>query len=215
MGRIIDVRGQRFGRLYVIAPAGRNAHREVTWECVCDCGNHVIVAGYSLRCGNTTSCGCWKSEVLDSLKIRSTKHGLSKHPLHAIWNGIKVRCNDKNRHNYMNYGGRGITICDEWKDDFKAFYDWSISHGWKQGLSIDRIDNDKGYSPDNCRWADTYVQANNSRHCHYITYNGETLTISQWARKVGLKPHTLSARIRSGWDIERALTTRLMKNQYR
>lgn len=215
MGRIIDISGQRFGRLYVIAPAGRNTHREVIWECVCDCGNHVIVAGYSLRCGSTTSCGCWKSEVLDSLKIRSTKHGLSKHPLHPIWNGIKVRCNDKNRHNYMNYGGRGITICDEWKDDFEAFYNWSISHGWKQGLSIDRIDNDKGYSPDNCRWTDAYVQANNSRHCHYITYNSETLTISQWARKIGLKPSTLNARIKSGWSIEKALTTPLQKNQYK
>ena len=212
MTQIIDHTGQKFGRLTVVRRCGTNAHREAVWECICICGNTHYVPGSSLRTGKSTSCGCYKS---DWTVNKFTTHGLSKHPLHAIWDGMKTRCYDANRLKFKDYGSRGITVCDEWRNDFKAFYDWSIANGWVEGLSIDRIDNDGNYEPSNCRWADNSVQANNSRHCHYITYNGETLTISQWARKIGLKPSTLNVRIRSGWSIEKALTTPLQKNQYK
>ena len=175
MGKVIDLTGQKFGRLTVIERADVRSHRrEIVWRCVCDCGNMKDIPGYSLRSGMTSSCGCWKSEVLANFKIRSTTHGLYHHPLHGIWNGMKIRCYDKNRKQYKNYGGRGIEVCDEWKNDFKAFYDWAMANGYQKGLSIDRIDNDGDYCPENCRWADNFTQANNSRQCHYIQYDGRT-----------------------------------------
>jgi hypothetical protein len=121
---------------------------------------------------------------------------------------MKNRCHNPRTPRFDDYGGRGITVCDEWKDDFQAFYDWAMSNGYSGDLTIDRIDNDKGYSPDNCRWATRVMQGNNSRHNHMITFNGETRSLSDWGRLFGLSFHLLSNRInRYGWTIERALTT--------
>ena len=113
------------------------------------------------------------------------------------------------------YGGRGICVCDEWLNDFESFYKWSIQNGWEPGLSIDRIDNDGDYCPENCRWADGFTQANNSRHNLVIEYCGEEMTCTQWAHRIGIKPSTLNARLKNGWSVEKALTTPLMKNQYK
>lgn len=136
------------------------------------------------------------------------KHGLKNTRLYRIWLGMKDRCNNPNTSRYLDYGGRGITVCDEWNDDFKSFYDWSMSHGYSDILTIDRIDNDKGYSPDNCRWVTMLIQANNSRHNHNITYKGETHSLSDWSRILGLSFHLLSNRInRYGWSVENAFET--------
>lgn len=134
------------------------------------------------------------------------KHGLHAHPLYKTWNNIRSRCKNPNATKYKYYGGKGITVCEEWDNSFVAFYEWCISNGWRRGLSIDRIDPNKGYSPDNCRWADYITQNNHLSSNHFITYNGETLSVYAWARKLGMKQNTFAERIRRGWSVERAIT---------
>ena len=136
------------------------------------------------------------------------KHGLKNTRLYRIWQQMKNRCSNLKCDRFKDYGARGIAVCDEWVNDFKAFYDWSMNHGYKENLSIDRIDNDKGYSPGNCRWATNKEQANNSRKCHMVEYRGETHSLTEWAEILGLSFHLLSNRINSyGWSIERAFET--------
>lgn len=161
MATLIDITGQRFGRLLVIQKAEpRKGYNGAMWKCVCDCGKTTIVNGQNLKSGNTTSCGCYGIER----KTNTPKtHGKSGTRLHRIWKAMHSRCYNKNFHAYNHYGGRGITICDEWLHDFQAFHDWAIVNGYKDNLSIDRIDNDKGYSPDNCRWVTMEEQNKNKR----------------------------------------------------
>ena len=142
------------------------------------------------------------------------KHGLCEsHPTYNTWREMKKRCNNHKCKAYPNYGGRGIEVCDEWMGNFKAFYDWSMSHGWEQGLSIDRIDNDGNYEPCNCRWVSRRVQNNNKRSNHVLEYNGQSMTIRQWADALSMNYKTLMWRIQNGWSIERALTESIKKGQ--
>jgi len=136
------------------------------------------------------------------------KHGGKGTRLYRIWQMMKNRCHNLKTPRFKDYGGRGITVCDEWKDDFRAFHDWAMANGYADHLTIDRKDNDKGYSPDNCRWTTPLVQGNNSRHNHMITFNGETHSLSEWSRILGLSFPLLSHRINHhGWSVERAFTT--------
>lgn len=196
--------GQRFGRLTVIerAPDGndKSKYNAVRYYCRCDCGSVVSVRKNGLISGNTKSCGCLSKEV------HSTQKGLISHPLYNIWRGMKKRCYSKTDHAYRNYGGRGITVCEEWKNSFLSFYEWALRSGYNQGLSLDRVDNDKGYSPDNCRWATNTEQGNNRRTNHHLEYNGETLTLAQWQAKTGIRQETIRRRLKNGWSIEDALT---------
>ena len=143
-GKAIDLTGQRFGRLTVLERAGTDSRREAVWRCICTCGNEIYVQGHHLRCGNTQSCGCLRVDT-------ATTHGESRSRLYHIWFGMKTRCYNPNTKDFKNYGGRGITVCPEWLYDFPAFQKWAIANGYRDDLTIDRIDNDKGYSPDNCR----------------------------------------------------------------
>lgn len=136
------------------------------------------------------------------------KHGGKGTRLYRIWQMMKNRCHNPKTSRFPDYGGRGITVCDEWKDDFQAFHDWAMANGYEDHLTIDRKDNDKGYSPENCRWTTALVQGNNSRHNHMITHNDKTQSLSDWARELGFSFHTLSNRInRYGWTVERAFNT--------
>lgn len=184
-----DLSGRRFGRLLVLDYDHTDRNNNTFWRCLCDCGNEHIAGRKGLMSGDTLSCGCYHREI-------STKHGMSSSPLYTVWASIKQRCNNPANQEYKNYGARGIFICDEW-DVFKNFKDWALNNGYAEGLSIDRIDNDDGYYPENCRWADNITQGNNRRTCHYVTYGGETRTISEWARLFGLAYKTLWYRVRN------------------
>lgn len=203
MRKVIDLTGQHFGRLRVIARTESHQQGNARWECICECGNKKTVRGADLTRGYTKSCGCLKVQVV---RERETRHGKRQSRLYGIWSGMKSRCYNPKRSNYRNYGGRGITVCAEWLENFSAFYDWAMTHGYTNSTTIDRIDNNKGYSPENCRWVSRKVQNNNRRWCHEITFRGETHTLSEWAEITGISRDTLKNRLNLGWPLERALT---------
>lgn len=159
MPKLIDMTGQRFGRLTVIERHGTKGGH-AAWLCECTCGNTVIVDGKFLRMGATQSCGCYRKECAAE---RHTTHGRSKSRLYNIYHNMLKRCFKSNNHKYKDYGGRGITVCDEWKDSFQAFYDWAMANGYSDELTLDRKNNDSNYEPSNCRWATQKEQANNRR----------------------------------------------------
>ena len=194
--------GQKYGFLTVVKENGRNKDGEVLWLCKCDCGNEHTVKSVNLIHGYVKSCGCKRGEFISQ---KNSKHGLCDSKLYHIWHGIKNRCINAKHDNYVRYGARNISMCEEWLNDFKAFYDWAITHGFKEGLTIDRIDNFKGYSPDNCRWITAKEQQHNRRDTIYLTYKGETKSTPEWAEIVGIDPHVLRHRINAKWSTKRAL----------
>ena len=150
MARYIEFpTGKKIGRLTVIKQVGQDKHGSYLWLCKCDCGNETIATGSHLLSKRTRSCGCFQR---DSLSKRQTTHGMTDSRLYGIWSTMKRRCDNPKVESYRLYGGRGISVCTEW-ERFEPFRDWSLLNGYKDGLSIDRIDNDKGYSPDNCKWS--------------------------------------------------------------
>ncbi|NSW82555.1 MAG: hypothetical protein HPY90_04640 [Syntrophothermus sp.] len=188
--RKIDLVGKKFGRLTVIGQADvkrRNLH----WECQCECGNIVVVAGVNLKNGHTRSCGCWKNELMETFGRRTTTHGLKRHRLYRIWSKMKERCNNPRSKFYELYGGRGIKVCEEWANDFQAFYDWAMANGYREGLTIDRKNNDGDYEPENCRWVTRKIQNNNVRRNVLYTVNGETHTQREWEEILGMRRGSL------------------------
>lgn len=185
-----DLTGKKFGRLTVIG-FNRIQKGSYRWACECECGNVVSVPYSRLMRGETKSCGC----ILRELK---TKHGKSNTRLYTAWENMKTRCYNPNDDFYADYGGRGIKVCDEWLDDFTSFYKWSMENGYKSHLTIDRIDNNGDYSPDNCRWVDLKTQGRNKRNNVQVTINGETKTLSEWAESEGINQKTLFTRYYRG-----------------
>lgn len=202
--------GERFGRLTIIKEVGTIIRKPRLYErrflCKCDCGNEKEVSLYSLTRGYTRSCGCLSTDRLG----KSPGKEIEESPrirLKTLWKGMKDRCNPKNKQYRRKYYERGIAVCDEWKNNFEAFYEWSISNGYSPILSLDRIDNNKGYSPNNCRWATTKQQTNNTSKNVIMTMNGVSHTLAEWAEITGINQFTLYGRKRAGWPDEKALKT--------
>lgn len=194
MGSFKDITGQKFGRLTAVKYLGKSR-----WLCKCDCGNLTEVARGHLKTGHTKSCGCLQRDP--TTKKHYVTHDKSNTRLYTTYQGMKARCYRKSHKHYKDYGGRGITICDAWLNDFMSFYNWAIDNGYREGLTIDRIDNNKGYSPDNCRFITHQEQQNNRRNNVYITYNSETKSINDWATELNVNVMTLYTRRFKNWSV--------------
>jgi len=208
-GRIADLAGQEFNRLTVVRFLGRarskGGHTRPYWLCKCECGKCVNVDTGSLKKGATKSCGCLNHEMnVEQLGHRQTKHGMSKTNIYKAWKGMKERCSPTGRET-KNYSDRGITVCERWQS-FENFRE-DMGERPFPGAQLDRIDNDKGYSADNCRWVTCKENQRNRRTNVNLTYQGRTQTIAAWAEETGLKDSTIRYRLRRGWPVERALTT--------
>lgn len=201
MGAFKDLTGQKFGRLAVIERA-ESKNGFTRWLCKCECGKETVVYSSTLINGHTKSCGCLRRDNHANLE-----HGMSHTRIHDIWCGINKRCDNPKSSVYKYYGGKGITICNEWRS-FQSFYDWSMANGYNDDLTLDRIDPKGNYEPSNCRWVTMKEQCNNKANCHRLTYNGKTQTLSQWADEYEMKYSTLYNRvITNNWTIEKALNT--------
>ena len=180
--KAIDLTGQVFGRLTVVDRAPNPEHKQTRWNCLCQCGNETIVFSSNLKSGHTVSCGCFRKETTG---IHRITHGLSGTTNSKLWSWMKDRCSNPNNPCYAAYGGRGISVCTRWVESLEAFHD-DMGERPTPEHSIERQDNDKGYNPCNCYWADKVAQANNTRANRLLTLEGKTLTAAQWARKTGI-----------------------------
>lgn len=196
MGKKIQLEGMRFGRLTVVAEGGRSKNRQITWICQCDCGKitHPIMSTQLLH-GVTRSCGCLRDDLTRS---RSVTHGLSGTQIYGVWHTMKNRCLNPNTKKYKDYGARDIKVCEEWLHDFQAFYDWAMANGYHEGLSIDRINVNGNYCPENCRWVDMKTQSNNKGNNRVIEIDGESKTIAEWASVTGIDYATIYMRFKRG-----------------
>lgn len=200
-----DLSGLVFNALTVIELAGR-VNGKAKWKCLCKCGKETVADGYQISRGITTSCGCRKFET------KNARHGQSKTRAHAIWRKMLGRCMNPNDAAFSDYGGRGITVCERWTV-FENFLE-DMGHP-ADGLSIDRIDNNSGYDPENCRWASNVEQANNKRNNHFVILNGERKTISEWSRVLGIGIGTIERRIAAGWPEDRLLIPPIINRKIR
>lgn len=190
----IDLTGQKFGRWTVTGIARRTERRRYYWACVCECGTEGEVLSDALRNGKSRSCGCLQREVVSA---RATKHGLLDHPAYSTYRAMRSRCENPKTEGYELYGGRGITVCSRWAK-FETFW-LDMGAMWKPGLSIERIDNDRGYSPENCRWATSREQGANRRDNIVISTPKGPMTIADASREFGIGQNTIHGRIRYGW----------------
>lgn len=193
--RLIDLTGQKFGKLVVLERAENDKYNHIKWKCKCECMNVCYVTTSNLKNGRTNSCGCLKKEG------NHKTHRKSNTRLYKIWRNMKDRCYNPNNPNYRFYGLEGKTVCDEWLHDFQVFYDWAMAHGYRDDLTIDRIDGTKGYFPDNCRWATRADQVNNRRNNRIIEYKGKRQTAKQLAIELEMNYTTLCYRLNRGCDI--------------
>ena len=209
--KFIDLTGQVFGRLTVIDRVVNSFGGKARWRCWCICGEETLAYSANLRRGHTQSCGCLRQEAR---VINATTHGLSRTKVWAAWASMKARCFNKNTDSYARYGGRGINICERWLNSFENFYD-DMGEPPTPLHSVEREDNDRGYSPCNCYWATQSQQANNKSTSCLVTFKGVTRTITQWGRETGLEGCLRDRLFRYGWSLEKAFTTPVRRRRKR
>lgn len=200
--RTKDLTGEKFGKLTVIGfdsykNIGNSTSRSAHWKCQCECGNMVMLDTSSLKYNGRKTCGC----------SQKSTNGLYGSRLYKIWTGMKQRCFNPNDTQYQNYGGRGIIICDEWRNDFTSFFNWATNNGYKEGLTIDRENVNGNYEPTNCRWATQKEQMRNTRFNRNLTIDGETKIVAEWIDTSTIKPKTFRERVRSNVSEDRILQT--------
>lgn len=212
MAKIKDMTGLQFGNLSVVKYAGLNNRGEATWFCKCSCGNTTVVTGNKLRSGWTRSCGCLQQT--QRKKGFNKRHGMTETKLYVAWQNMKRRCNNPKDIMFKHYGGRGITVCDDWNSSFDSFLQWSNQSGYKEGLTIERINVNGNYEPSNCKWITKPDQYLNRTDSHRITAFGKTQTIKEWADESGIKYDTIERRINSyGWSAEDAVSIKPHKGR--
>lgn len=199
----MEIINKKFGKLFVIKKSCEKASNgEYKYECLCDCGKKTNVKGSNLKNGNTKSCGCSRNMINAKLSKGYRKNNIR---LYNIWASIRQRCYYKKSKQYKDYGGRGIKICDEWLNNFVEFELWAKQNGYKENLTIDRINVDGNYEPSNCRWVTMKEQNNNKRNNRYIEYNNEIHTLSEWSDILGFSQQKLKYRL-DNWDLESAFS---------
>ncbi len=207
---IKDYRGQKFHRLTVVSFARIRPRGGAVWNCICECGAQTTATVSDLRSGHTKSCGCLSAERMRAMR---TTHGRSDTPEYNIWQGMLSRCYNPHSKIYRHYGGRGIKVCERWHTSFEKFFA-DMGKRPSRRHSVERINNNADYSPQNCQWATRVKQANNTRQNHYATYLGKTQSIADWARELNIPYHRLRARILRGVSIERAFTHQILIRDY-
>lgn len=210
--RIKNLLNQRFGKLLVCEFVGTKNGRAL-WLCKCDCGKEIVVPSTRLLSGNTKTCGCSKDK---GYKHGQLVKGAYKDRLYKLYRSMVGRCIYDKNPNFHNYGGRGISVCKEWVENYEAFRNWAMNNGYDETAkygkcSIDRIDVNGNYEPNNCKFVSFKEQLNNTRKNVFLEYNGEKHTIAQWAEKLKIHPRSLWGRLHSGWSIEKALSTPIIK----
>ena len=192
-----DLTGQKFSRLLVLERVENSKSGKARWRCRCDCGNEIIATGAHLLSGNTKSCGCWKKQRVLETNI---KHGLAHSKAYWNWQAMKNRCYNPDFQQYADYGGRGITVYEPWRNDFAAFFNYvsRLEHFGEEGMTLDRIDNDGNYEPGNLRWISRKMQTRNRRNTIIVEYNGEKMALAEAAEKSGIKRGILQARYHAG-----------------
>lgn len=191
----LDLTGMNINGLTFVKRTNEKAGSTYKWVVECYCGVKFITNPTSVKLNKTLSCGCSRK-----------KHGDSTTRLYGIWNGMRHRCLDKKHISYHRYGGRGIKVCEEWDKSYENFKEWAINNGYQEELSIDRIDNDKDYSPSNCKWSSIKEQCNNRENNNRLTFNGVSKTVAEWSVETGLPYHTIHKRILHGWEVKDILT---------
>jgi hypothetical protein len=211
VGKKLDLSGKSFGRITVLREGGRSNAGKVRFVCICSCGNpeEFEVIGSDLKSGHTKSCGCYEIENRNKHLEKNYTHGLSKHPLYNNWRAMIARCYNENDTDYKNYGGRGIQSF--WKNNFKSFYNWAIENGYKKGLSLERIDVNGNYEPENCCFITMSEQTRNKQNTVYLTAYGETKTMLEWSedkriKNLELNYKALASRKKNNWSEDEILT---------
>ena len=206
----LDLTGHKFHKLTALYPTGEKSEhgKNAVWMCICECGNYTVANTGQLRCGTKKSCGC---AIIDHARSLNYIHGGRKDRLYYVWMDMRRRCRDPKSKEYKNYGGRGISVCPEWDNSYEAFKEWALKNGYdsmakRSQCTLDRINVDGDYRPENCRWVDMVLQCNNKRNSIFLTYNGTEKTAAEWGKEYGISGRTIMRRIRSGWSIEKAIT---------
>jgi len=219
--RFVDETGKKYGRLTVLEYQGRSKNRNALWLCLCECGNTVVVKGCLLRSGTTKSCGCLKREIAKEAiykynssdeyvppSVYNIKHGMTHDHLYKVWLSMKRRCIDENHDNYRYYGGRGIKVCEEWANDFITFMDWAYANGYDSSLTIDRIDVNGNYCPNNCRWVPFYEQIRNRRNTVSMEYNNQRKPLKVLCDENGVPYKWAHSKYKEGYNFEQIIEMR-------
>lgn len=210
-----DLTGLRFGRIYIVKYS-HHYKGSIYWLCKCDCGNESIAKGTSLNYGSTKSCGCGSANqaVKNCEKYRNKIRVPSPYSrkLKDLFRNMNDRCYNNKNKRWKNYGGRGIKVCDQWRNNRRGFYSWAIKNGYSPSLQIDRIDVDGNYEPANCRFVDAITQMNNTTYNRFVDWMGQRKTVSEWARQLDVTPSAIAHRLNRGWSLDRVMTQPFRRN---